>query len=70
MSHDLGILDITQNSSHKKDQKYLMECNGWVMWNMGTFNDPCFMFMNPYEGCFKMGLPSNHPAIGLGFSMK
>ena len=18
-----------------------MESNGWVMWNMGTFNDPC-----------------------------
>ena len=23
-----------------------------------------------YGGCLKMGLPSNHPAIGLGFSMK
>ena len=19
-----------------------MESNGWVMWNMGTFNDPCW----------------------------
>ena len=28
-------------SSHLVDQKYLMESNGWMMWNMGTFNDPC-----------------------------
>ena len=27
MSHDLGILDITKNSSHKKDHIP----NGWVM---------------------------------------
>ena len=40
MSHDLGILDITQNCSHQKDHIPIMESNGWVMWNMGTFNDP------------------------------
>ena len=33
----LGILDITKNSSHLVDHIP----NGWVMWNMGTFNDPC-----------------------------
>ena len=33
----LGILDITKNSSHLVDQKYLMESNGWVMWKMGTW---------------------------------
>ena len=33
MSHDLGILDITWNSSHEKDHIP----NGWVMWKMGTW---------------------------------
>ena len=36
MSHDLGILDITWKSSHLVDHIP----NGWVMWKMGTFNDP------------------------------
>ena len=35
MSHDLGILDITWNSSHLVDHIPIMESNGWVMWNMG-----------------------------------
>ena len=33
----LGRLDITKNSSHEKDHIPI----GWVMWKMGTFNDPC-----------------------------
>ena len=33
----LGILDITKHSSHYRP----LIPNGWVMWKMGTFNDPC-----------------------------
>ena len=43
MSHELGILDITKNSSHLVDQKYLMESNGWVMFNGDMTNDPWIM---------------------------
>ena len=37
MSHDLGLLDITKNSSHLVDHIP----NGWVMFNGDMTNDPC-----------------------------
>ena len=39
MSHDLGILDITKNSSHLVDHIHTDHgiFHGWVMWNMGTW---------------------------------
>ena len=61
MSHDLGILDITKNSSHLVDHIP----NDWVMWNMGTWlmtHDLIFQwFLKQIHGHVKQRL--NRPGV-------
>ena len=50
-------------SSHLVDHIPIMESNGWVMWNMGTFNDPWHLLDLVTHSCCEKWL-----RIFVGFS--